>query len=109
MTEPSFRIGEITIQPDVRQAFVGGTSVQLSHREFDILSVLAHTDGELAYDEIYQRVWGCPMADGDRSVHVFVRKLHHKLQRASPGWRYIQTGSDRGYRCSPARADDEPA
>ena len=38
------------------------------------------------------------MAHGDRSVDVFVRKLRQKLERASPGWRYIHTHFGIGYR-----------
>jgi hypothetical protein len=38
------------------------------------------------------------MAHGDRSVDVFVRKLRGKLERASPGWRYIHTHFGIGYR-----------
>ena len=47
---------------------------------------------------IYQRLWGYSMVRGDRSVDVFVRKLRQKLERASPGWRYIHTHFGIGYR-----------
>ena len=52
-------------------------------------------------EEIYQRVWGYAMVHGDRSVDVFVRKLRAKLERASPGWRYIHTHFGIGYRFAP--------
>jgi DNA-binding winged helix-turn-helix (wHTH) protein len=35
---------------------------------------------------------------GDRSVDVFVRKLRQKLEKVSPGWRYIHTHFGIGYR-----------
>jgi hypothetical protein len=38
------------------------------------------------------------MAHGDRSVDVFVRKLRQKLERHSPGWKYIHTHFGIGYR-----------
>ena len=41
------------------------------------------------------------MAHGDRSVDVFVRKLRQKLEKASPGWRYIHTHFGVGYRFAP--------
>jgi hypothetical protein len=41
------------------------------------------------------------MARGDRSVDVFVRKLRQKLEKASPGWRYIHTHFGVGYRFAP--------
>ena len=52
----------------------------------------------LEREEIYERVWGYAMARGDRSVDVFVRKLRQKLEKASPGWRYIHTHFGVGYR-----------
>ena len=59
-------------------------------------------------DRIYQRVWGYAMAHGDRSVDVFVRKLRHKLEKASPSWRYIHTHFGIGYRFAPESAEDDP-
>jgi DNA-binding winged helix-turn-helix (wHTH) protein len=59
----------------------------------------------LEREEIYQRVWGYAMARGDRSVDVFVRKLRQKLEKASPGWRYIHTHFGVGYRFSPEPSD----
>jgi hypothetical protein len=37
-------------------------------------------------------------------VDVFVRKLRQKLEKASPGWRYIHTHFGVGYRFSPEPA-----
>jgi DNA-binding winged helix-turn-helix (wHTH) protein len=41
------------------------------------------------------------MAHGDRSVDVFIRKLRQKLEKRSPGWRYIHTHFGVGYRFDP--------
>jgi DNA-binding response OmpR family regulator len=61
--------------------------------------LLATSDGRVLEREfIYQRLWGYSMVRGDRSVDVFVRKLRQKLERASPGWRYIHTHFGIGYR-----------
>jgi DNA-binding winged helix-turn-helix (wHTH) protein len=45
------------------------------------------------------------MVHGDRSVDVFVRKLRQKLEKASPGWRYIHTHFGIGYRFAAEPAD----
>jgi DNA-binding response OmpR family regulator len=95
--------GEIEIRSDRFQAFVSGRSVDLTRREFELIELLASAEGRvLEREEIYQRVWGYAMARGDRSVDVFVRKLRQKLERASPGWRYIHTHFGVGYRFAPA-------
>jgi DNA-binding response OmpR family regulator len=100
--------GELEIRADQFQAFVGGQSLDLTRREFELLQLLADARGTvLQREEIYQRVWGYAMAHGDRSVDVFVRKLRQKLETASPRWRYIHTHFGIGYRFDP-ETDDIP-
>jgi DNA-binding response OmpR family regulator len=92
-------VGEVEIRPDLFQAFVRGTSGEFTRREFELLQLLASTDGQvIPREEIYERVWGYAMAHGDRSVDVFVRKLRQKLDRLSPRFRYIHTHFGIGYR-----------
>ena len=94
--------GELEVRPDQFQAFVRGTSVELTRREYELLQLLASAEGQvLQREDIYQRVWGYAMAHGDRSVDVFVRKLRQKLERVSPSWRYIHTHFGIGYRFQP--------
>ena len=101
--------GELEIRGDQFQAFVGGQSLDLTRREFELLQLLGDASGTvLQREEIYQRVWGYAMAHGDRSVDVFVRKLRQKLETASPRWRYIHTHFGIGYRFDP-ETDEEPA
>jgi DNA-binding response OmpR family regulator len=101
--------GELEIRADRFQAFVGGGSVDLTRREFELLELLSDAEGRvLEREDIYRRVWGYEMARGDRSVDVFVRKLRHKLEKASPGWRYIHTHFGVGYRFA-AEPRDDPA
>jgi DNA-binding response OmpR family regulator len=100
--------GELEIRADQFQTFVGGQSLDLTRREFELLQLLADSRGTvLQREEIYQRVWGYAMAHGDRSVDVFVRKLRQKLETASPQWRYIHTHFGIGYRFDP-ETDEMP-
>jgi DNA-binding response OmpR family regulator len=96
--------GELEIRADQFQAFAAGRNVDLTRREFELLQLLARAEGKvLQRDEIYQAVWGYAMAHGDRSVDVFVRKVRHKLEKASPDWEYIHTHFGVGYRFDPER------
>jgi DNA-binding response OmpR family regulator len=98
--------GELEVRDDQFQAFVAGRSIELTRREFELIRLLADASGQvLPREEIYQRVWGYAMARGDRSVDVFVRKLRRKLERASPGWRYIHTHFGIGYRFAAESVD----
>jgi DNA-binding response OmpR family regulator len=102
---PALDAGELQIRPHQFQAFVGERSLDLTRREFQILSLLAANAGQaIEREAIYQRVWGYAMARGDRSVDVFVRKLRQKLERGSPQWRYIHTHFGVGYRFEPEAA-----
>ena len=75
---------------------------QACGREFELIQLLSASNGQvLPREEIYERVWGYAMVHGDRSVDVFVRKLRQKLERVSPGWRYIHTHFGVGYRFEP--------
>jgi len=102
--------GELEIRADQFQAFVGGRSIDLTRREFELIQLLAEAEGQvLQREEVYQRVWGYAMAHGDRSVDVFVRKLRQKLERASQQWRYIHTHFGIGYRFAPEAAGNAAA
>jgi DNA-binding response OmpR family regulator len=103
--------GELAIRPDRFDAYVGQTPASLSRKEFELLRQLAIVDGRvLEREDVYQRVWGYTMARGDRSVDVFVRKLRQKLDRISPGWRYVHTHFGVGYRfaAEPAAGGERP-
>ena len=105
------RAGELEIRADQFQAFANGLSVELTRREFELIQLLSAAEGQvLPREDIYQRVWGYAMAHGDRSVDVFVRKLRLKLERSSPGWRYIHTHFGIGYRfaAEPRDVSGEP-
>jgi DNA-binding response OmpR family regulator len=92
-------VGELTIRPDRFDAYVAEEPAGLSRKEFELLHQLAAAEGRVLEREIiYQRVWGYMMVRGDRSVDVFVRKLRNKLERISPGWRYVHTHFGVGYR-----------
>ncbi len=108
--EQATEFGEITVRPDLYQAYANEMSLELTAREFEILQLLSGSDRVLRREEIYERVWGYAMAHGDRSVDVFVRKLRQKLRAASPQWSYIHTHFGVGYRFAPeSMGAGEPA
>jgi len=99
-------VGEVEIRCDQYQAFVAGRSLRLTRREFEFIELLAGAYNEIFERElIYKRLWGPAMVRNDRSLDVFVHKLRRKLERASPGWRYIHTHWGRGFRFSAEPVD----
>lgn len=92
-------IGELEFRIDRYEVLAAGRPVDLTKREYELLLLLARSDSRvIPREDIYQRVWGYAMARGDRSVDVFVRKVRHKLEAASPNWRYVHTHFGIGYR-----------
>jgi DNA-binding response OmpR family regulator len=107
---PPLRVGELEILVGGFQAFVDGVQLDVTAREFELLQLLASAEGRVVKrEEIYERIWGYAMVHGDRSVDVYVRKLRQKLDRASPGWRYIHTHFGVGYRLDPQPVASVPA
>lgn len=104
---PPFVTGELEFHPDRFQVMIGGTPLDLTRREFELVHLLAGKAGRvLQREEIYREVWGYAMVRGDRSVDVFVRKLRIKLEHASPSWTYIHTHFGVGYRFAPEQPNE---
>jgi len=102
-------IGEVEIRPDLYQAFVCGRNLRLTRREYQLIELLSRAGSEVQPREvIYECLWGYTMARNDRSVDVFVHKLRRKLERASPGWRYVHTHFGIGYRLAAEPVDGAP-
>lgn len=91
-------VGELELHHHRYAAFAAGRDVELTRREFDLLALLVDAGDEvLEREAIYRTLWGYEMAHGDRSVDVFIRRVRRKLERASPGWRYVHTHFGVGY------------
>jgi DNA-binding response OmpR family regulator len=92
-------IDELLVDPRNVQAYVDGTSCELTPTEFRLLYALALEQGRVvSREELLQRVWGRKPTYRDRTVDVFVRRLRDKLDRQSPGSTYIQTRYGVGYK-----------
>lgn len=110
LDEQAVDAGELAIRPDRFDAYAGEQAAGLSRREYELLWQLALAEGRvLERERIYERVWGYTMVRGDRSVDVFVRKLRAKLERISPGWRYVHTHFGIGYRFAAEPVEGAPA
>jgi DNA-binding response OmpR family regulator len=94
-------VGELTIQLPDGLVCLGGRALMLSLREFGLLLALARAKGRiLSRQQLYEEVWGKPLAKRDRSVDVYVHKLRAKLDAAQPDSRLIHTHVGFGYRLS---------
>lgn len=90
--------GDLTIDLDRHEAFLGGTSLRLKPKEFELLLFLARHKGmALSRDLILERVWGWDYGGGTRTVDVHVRWLREKIEPTPADPRRIATVRGVGY------------
>ncbi|MFN2468395.1 MAG: response regulator transcription factor [Gaiellaceae bacterium] len=93
---------ELVLDPGHVQAYVGGTSAELTPMEFRLLYALALERGRVVTrEELMQRIWGRRQRYRDRTVDVFVRRLRGKIDRRASEHEFIHTRRGVGYRFDP--------
>jgi DNA-binding response OmpR family regulator len=106
----AIEIEELRIDPREVQAYVDGSSAELTPTEFRLLYALALDRGRVTTrDELLQKIWGRRETHRDRTVDVFVRRLRDKIDRPASTHTFIQTRYGVGYKLEPLRKNDEAA
>ena len=96
--------GRSSSTADQHKAIVHGTNVWLTCRELELLELLvAHPRRVLGRDEIHEAIWGPRRArfTPTARVEAYISRLRRKLAAASPGWIFIHTHHNVGYRLDP--------
>ena len=94
--------GDITIDPRSRTVDVGGTSVDLTAREFDLLQFLTANSGTVfSREQLLERVWKYEWYGDASTVTVHIRRLRTKVERDPENPRHIKTVWGIGYRWQP--------
>lgn len=97
----SVSVGPLSVRPAEGVAELNGRLLDLTRREFDLLSHLAtHAGRVCSRSELLDRVWGEDFMGTDRTVDQHVAQLRALL---GSGW--IRTVRGRGYRLNPPEED----
>ena len=90
----------LTVDPRTFTAEVDGRSVDLTHREVDILRCLIRAaDRPVSRGELLREVWGYRDPDIDtRKVDIHIAKLRRKIEKDPDEPRLIRTVRGEGYR-----------
>jgi two-component system response regulator RegX3 len=81
---------------------VGGSSVQLPLKEFELLEVLLRNAGRvLTRMQLIDRVWGADYVGDTKTLDVHVKRLRAKIEPSPSDPRYIVTVRGLGYKFEP--------
>lgn len=95
----STTLGDLTLDPVARRVFRGEQEIQLSAREFDLLSILMKNAGRaLSREELLAEVWGSDWIGDQRTLDVHIRWLRLKVEEDPASPKFIQTVRGHGYR-----------
>jgi DNA-binding response OmpR family regulator len=79
-TAATIRVGDLTIDPETYQVRLRGRPLDLTYKEFQLLTFLAQRPGRVfSRAQLLQEVWGYDFFGGTRTVDVHVRRLRAKL------------------------------
>jgi DNA-binding response OmpR family regulator len=97
------KAAHVTIDPERRQARVGGELVELTKQEFDILYLLASRRGIVfSRDALIAKVWGEDTYVTARTVDSVVSRLRKKVERDADDPELILTAWGVGYKFADA-------
>lgn len=95
----NLEFGGLTISPEQRTVTLYGKDIELTPKEFEILSLLAsHPNKVYSADDIFQKVWGDAYYEGGNTVMVHIRTLRKKLEEDKRKNKLIKTVWGVGYK-----------
>ncbi|MBU9725489.1 response regulator transcription factor [Diplocloster modestus] len=87
----------LQLNPEEKQAYIGGKSLNLTVNEYEILQFLAqHKGTPYRQEAIYQALWGEDYYN-THSIQILVMRIRRKIQALSPDKEYIKTQWGKGY------------
>ena len=94
-----FRLGELAIDYERRRVSVGGSAVELTATEYELLRVLSLNAGRVVtYGMLQRRVWTRHADSNPNRVRIFIRTLRRKLDDDAADPAYILNERGVGYR-----------
>lgn len=93
------RVGDLTLDRDSREVVVGGTSVDLTPSEFELLATFLSAPGRVfSRLELLDKLQGDAYEGYERTIDVHIRNLRTKIEPDPRNPRYVVTVYGIGYR-----------
>lgn len=97
--DDDIHIRELCINRASRQVFVGEKEVNLTTKEFELLTFLAmHPNHVFSKDLLFERIWGFDAFGDPSTVTVHVKKIREKVETNPAKPTFIQTVWGAGYK-----------
>lgn len=82
-----------------RRAFVNGSELNLTNKEFDLLYFLASSpDTVFSKEELFSKIWNYDSIGETSTVTVHVNRIRDKIKEVDPSMDFIHTVWGKGYR-----------
>lgn len=96
-TREELRFADLTLNSATREVYRGSRRMELTAREFDVLSLfMQHPRQVLTRDIIYERIWDYDFGGESNIIEVYVRYLRSKME-ANGEPRLLHTSRGVGY------------
>lgn len=95
----TLQVGPLSIDVAAAEARKDGISLNLTRREFDLLTFLATNVGRVySRTELLDRVWGADFLGGERTVDQHITQLRAHLGDDPAAPQFLETVRGKGYR-----------
>jgi DNA-binding response OmpR family regulator len=93
----SLIVGELRLNPDTREVFLGDRQIELTNREFELLEYLMRNERlVVSRERLLDEVWGYDPTAPTNTIDVFVSNLRRKLEAGGES-RLLHTKRGAGY------------
>jgi two-component system KDP operon response regulator KdpE len=97
--EPTFTVGDLTVDQIKRQVRVDGREVHLTPIEYRLLTLLVRHSGRVVSQrQLLKEVWGPGQTEQTHYLRVYMGTLRRKLEKDPARPRYLLTEPGVGYR-----------
>jgi two-component system OmpR family response regulator len=79
--DPTLRVGDLVLDPDMKQVRRGGREVVLTAKEFTLLTYLMENAGTvISRQRLLSNIWGLSFDPNTKVVDVYIRYLRQKIE-----------------------------
>ena len=92
-------MGQLQMDTSARTVLLGGQSINLTAREFDLLAFFMRHPGQVfTREQLLDNVWGYTFASDMSTVTVHIRRLREKIEHDPTHPAFLQTVWGIGYK-----------